>query len=71
VTTLRHLRKLYPDPLDPSRAWGLVRAADGGIQGVYSLAPRSPWARTAVDLGVTTVGPAERYADWIFMPRVE
>jgi hypothetical protein len=71
VTTTRHLRKLYADPLDPARAWGLVRAPDGGIQGIYSQDTRAPWLRTAVDLGPTTVGPAERYSDWIFMPRVQ
>lgn len=71
VTTLRHLRKLYADPLEPSRAWGLVRTPDGGIQGVYSLDGRSPWNRTVLDLGLTSIGPAERYSDWVFIPHVE
>lgn len=38
----RHLRRIYADPLDAQRAWGLVAAPGGGIMGVYSLAPGKP-----------------------------
>ena len=34
---VRHLRKLYPDPMAGTPAWGLIEAPEGGIMGVYSL----------------------------------
>lgn len=41
IQTRRHLRRLYPDPLqpqlDPTQAWGLVRDEQGRITRVYSL----------------------------------
>jgi type II secretory pathway pseudopilin PulG len=38
----RHLRKLYADPITGSTEWGLVRAPDGGVMGVYSLSEETP-----------------------------
>ncbi len=69
VGTRRHIRKLYADPLQPNRPWGLVRAADGGIQGVYSLDERQPLLRSGLSLGTTQLTPAQRYSDWKFMPK--
>jgi type II secretory pathway pseudopilin PulG len=51
--TLRHLRRIWVDPLTGRADWGLVRhspppgnggaaPAEGGIQGVYSRAPGTP-----------------------------
>jgi type II secretory pathway pseudopilin PulG len=43
---LRHLRRVWVDPLTGQPVWGLLRAqadqADAGIQGVYSLAKARP-----------------------------
>jgi len=36
----RHLRRLYVDPMTGRVDWGLVRAPDGGIAGVYSLSEK-------------------------------
>jgi type II secretory pathway pseudopilin PulG len=33
----RHLRRVYLDPMSGTAQWGLVRAPDGGVMGVYSL----------------------------------
>src|SRR5262249_38313475 len=40
--TVRHLRRVYPDPVTGGAEWGLVKAPDGGIAGVYSLSDASP-----------------------------
>ena len=69
VGTRRHLRSLYPDPLAPGLPWGLIKAPDGGIQGVYSQDTREPFRRGVVSLPAVTLNPARRYDDWIFMPR--
>lgn len=68
--TLRHLRKLYPDPLNPGRPWGLVRDAQGRIQGVYSLSEDAPVAQGPLVLDGVSLAPARRYADWKFVPEV-
>jgi type II secretory pathway pseudopilin PulG len=67
VGTVRHLRTLYPDPASRGQAWGLVRAADGGIQGVYSVSAAVPLRRTTVELGAIRLAPAQRYSDWLFV----
>lgn len=66
VGTYRHLRKLYPDPIDPSRPWGLVRDGSNGIRGVYSTSPLAPLRREALDLGPVQLPAARSYQEWIF-----
>lgn len=70
VSMTRHLRKLYVDPLDPGRPWGLVRGADGTIRGVYSQADGKPMNIERVDLGWLALPAAQRYADWKFVPKM-
>ena len=64
----RHLRRLYPDPLDPARPWGVVRDIDGYIVGVYSQSSDVPLVTEAVELGDITLAPARHYSDWKFSP---
>lgn len=65
---VRHLRKLYADPLQPQRPWGIVRAADGTVRGVYSTDSRAPWRRTPIVIGSVSLPAAARYSDWKFVP---
>lgn len=65
----RHLRQLYPDPLDPQRPWGLLRDAEGRIYGVYSLDQRRPFRTAPVRLGALRLDAATRYSDWKFIAR--
>lgn len=71
VGTVRYLRKLYADPLDPSRPWGIVSDSAGRIQGVYSLGTDVPLRTEALDLGSTVLPAARRYADWKFIAKVQ
>lgn len=66
----RHLRKLYADPLLPTRPWGLILAEDGGVRGVYSLDERRPWHTAALQTEVLDLPAARAYAQWRFTPRV-
>ena len=65
--TVRHLRKIYPDPITGKKRWGLIRLPNGGIIGVYSLSEEAP-IKTGnfrpVDLSFTN---KQRYADWKFV----
>ncbi|WP_394484199.1 type II secretion system protein [Roseateles sp. LYH14W] len=66
ISTMRHLRKLYPDPLDPARPWGLVLDTDGRVMGVYSQSQDAPLAQGPQRIGALQLPPAQRYADWKF-----
>jgi len=66
ATVERYLRKLYRDPLTGDEKWGLVRSPDGGIMGVYSLAPGTP-IRT-IDFPPEP-GKPYTYQDWKFVVR--
>lgn len=67
----RHLRKLYPDPLDPRRPWGLVTDSEARIIGVFSLGQEQPIAQGALNLGSVSLPPAARhYSDWKFVAQV-
>jgi type II secretory pathway pseudopilin PulG len=63
----RHVRQVYLDPITRSEAWGLVRANDGGIAGVYSLSDAVPIRSGALTVGNVSLPAASRYADWQFV----
>lgn len=67
--TLRHLRRIMPDPVTRSTRWGLVRAADGGIAGVFSRSDEPPMRKTPVRLANVDLPVASRLSDWRFVPR--
>ncbi len=54
---VRHLRRVWRDPITNSLAWGLVKDAQGGIVGVFSNSPKVPLLGP---VGVLT------YRDWRF-----
>lgn len=49
-TPKRHLRRLYADPITGNTEWGVVKAPEGGIMGVYSLSNLQPRKRVNFDL---------------------
>jgi type II secretory pathway pseudopilin PulG len=71
VGTVRHLRTLYPDPLEPARPWGLVRDAEGGIRGVFSQSEAPPLRTVPIVVGTVTLAPAARYSEWHFVARID
>ncbi|TXH28257.1 MAG: type II secretion system protein [Elusimicrobia bacterium] len=67
VRLQRHLRRPYRDPIQPTLAWGLIPAPDGGIAGVYSQAPGKPLKTGGFPSDLTAFTAASRYADWRFI----
>lgn len=67
----RHLRRPYRDPLTNADGWGLVLSPQGGIMGVYSLAPGEPIRRANFPVELGWVGGGASYADWqfVYVPR--
>jgi type II secretory pathway pseudopilin PulG len=66
---VRHLRRLYPDPITGSAEWGLVDAPEGGIMGVYSRSAAEPIQRGNFSLADQAFADAPRYKDWQFVHR--
>jgi type II secretory pathway pseudopilin PulG len=63
---VRHLRRIYPDPMMATADWGFVRAPDGGIMGVYSQAPEKPIKQSGFLSRDAEFGQADSYAKWRF-----
>ena len=65
--TERYLRRIYVDPITGKDEWGIVKAPDGGIAGVYSLSEEAPLKRANFDrLNMDFVGKA-KYSEWQFV----
>ena len=63
---VRHLRKLYRDPITNGTDWGLVKAPEGGIMGVHSKSEKPPIKTGNFLSRDRAFGEAKTYADWQF-----
>jgi type II secretory pathway pseudopilin PulG len=64
---VRHLRRLYPDPVTGSTDWGLVRSFDGRIAGVYSQSRQRPLKQAHFPAEWGEFEGVGSYADWRFV----
>jgi type II secretory pathway pseudopilin PulG len=64
---VRHLRRLYPDPLTGKDEWGLVKSSDGGIAGVYSLSESAPLKVAGFAVRDASFEGKTKYSDWQFV----
>src|SRR3954447_20500484 len=62
----RHLRKLYVDPMTGKPDWGLVKAPDGSIIGVYSLSQDTPLKTAGFKGPDAGFVDAVSYREWKF-----
>ncbi|SMF30809.1 type II secretion system protein [Pseudogulbenkiania subflava] len=65
-TTQRYLRKIYFDPMTGKPEWGLLKAPDEGIAGVYSLARGTPIKVDNFATPDAAFKGAQRYSRWQF-----
>ena len=65
--TVRHLRRLYPDPITGKDEWGLVKSNDGGIAGVYSTSEAAPLKTGGFAVRDAKFEGKTKYADWQFV----
>ena len=63
--TVRHLRRLWPDPVTGGD-WALLRDAEGGIQGVHSPSTATPRKIAGFPPVYAPFEGASRYTDWVF-----
>lgn len=68
--TIRHLRRLYRDPLTAADEWGLIRGPDGGIAGVHSLSTERPLKSGGFAVRDKAFEGKQKYSDWqfVYMP---
>jgi type II secretory pathway pseudopilin PulG len=66
---LRHLRRIYVDPMTGRADWQLLRAADGGIHGLHSRAPGAPLKQRNFSRD-GSFEDASCYCEWVFEVRV-
>jgi type II secretory pathway pseudopilin PulG len=64
--TVRHLRKLYPDPISGGE-WAVVKAPDGGIAGVHSVSTEAPVKVAGFPAVYRDFAKARSYAEWKFV----
>jgi len=64
--TERYLRRLHPDPVS-GKDWGLEKAPDGGILGVYSVSDEKPFKRAGFKPRDRAFDGAQKYSDWKFV----
>ena len=65
--TVRHLRRVYPDPITGKEEWGLVKSADGGFAGVYSLSEAAPLKTAGFAVRDSSFEGKTKYTDWQFV----
>ena len=63
---VRHLRRLYQDPVTGTRDWALIRDAEGGIVGVHSKSSLPTIKRALFPPDLPFVG-ATAYTQWRFI----
>jgi type II secretory pathway pseudopilin PulG len=62
---VRHLRRLYPDPITGGGEWGLLRVGER-IAGIYSLSDKEPIKRAGFPPGYQHFSDRAAYRDWVF-----
>jgi type II secretory pathway pseudopilin PulG len=62
---VRHLRRLYPDPITGSADWGLLRIGSR-IAGVHSLSDKPPVKRTGFAPDDQLLNDKPAYSGWVF-----
>ncbi len=68
--TVRHLRRLYRDPMTGAAEWGLVKGANDGIAGVYSLSEASPLKTAGFPQRYAAFAAVPSYRDWTFTSEI-
>ena len=63
----RYLRKIFHDPFTGKKEWGLLKSADNGIIGVYSLSELEPLKVSNFNAGFEQLEGKKHYSDWQFV----
>ena len=64
---VRHLRRIYPDPMSRDGEWVIIRSQGNGIVGVHSASREAPLKKTGFATHYSNFERARNYADWQFI----
>jgi type II secretory pathway pseudopilin PulG len=64
---VRHLRKLYRDPMTGEADWGLIDAPGGGVMGIHSRSEDTPIKTANFPSANAAFEKARTYSDWKFV----
>ncbi|MBN1624927.1 MAG: type II secretion system protein [Deltaproteobacteria bacterium] len=67
LTTQRHLRKIYKDPMTKDGEWGLITVQGGRIKGVFSKGVGTPVKTGNFPDEYEDFEKAVKYSDWKFV----
>lgn len=67
LVTRRYLRRIYPDPFTGKAEWGLVKASDDRIMGVFSLSEDDPVKKSNFRDADKEFEGKMRYTEWRFV----
>jgi type II secretory pathway pseudopilin PulG len=67
LVLIRHLRRLYVDPMTGRLDWEIVRTPDGGVLGVHSGSQGVPLKKANFPAGEEDFADAGCYCDWLFV----
>jgi type II secretory pathway pseudopilin PulG len=67
LALVHHLRRVYADPMTSKLEWGIVRAPDGGIMGVYSLSTEKTVKRKNFGANDIAFDGVDGYQQWRFV----
>lgn len=66
LTTVRHLRRLYTDPIT-GKEWSVIADPNKGISGVYSPSTKKPLKKGGFPDDLADFAGKSTYADWKFV----
>lgn len=66
---VRHLRRLYPDPITGRMDWELIRAPEVGISGLHCSVKDVPFKQSNFPQRLKDLEGKQSYADWVFGER--
>ncbi len=66
----RYLRKVYRDPITDLPQWGIIRAPDGGIMGIYSMASGVPLKQAGFPEKYKDFSGNGDYPSWRFVASI-
>jgi len=67
LTTQRHLRKIYKDPMTKDGQWGLIKVQGERIKGVFSKSEEKPFKTGNFPAEYEDFEKAVKYSDWKFV----
>ncbi len=67
MKVVRHLRRIYRDPMTGDGRWGLILDSKGGIKGVFSKSKETPIKVGCFPVGYEDFERAKTYRDWKFL----